>query len=177
MVSDTQEGTGPKPSEIDYVPQVQSLISVLQNQKIRGTALIRSTWIPVVKGSRWFMQFVKSNCRPVGAGIVSLCVVFSILIFFHRMHIEPPQQEMRELNQNTEQFLRKTDNVQPDVSFGSHEQIYILRKGDTLSHISKKYYNDPSRYAELVELNHIEDPNLIFPDQSIVVPLLPSDSE
>jgi nucleoid-associated protein YgaU len=46
---------------------------------------------------------------------------------------------------------------------------YVVKKGDTLSHISKKYLNDANRYYEIASENRIENPDLIYPGQRIVV--------
>lgn len=43
-------------------------------------------------------------------------------------------------------------------------KYYIVKKGDTLSHIAKKHDTSVKR---LVELNHIDNPHLIYPGQKI----------
>ena len=55
--------------------------------------------------------------------------------------------------------LTKYDNV-------SHESIYIVKKGDTLSGIAKKYN---TTYQKLAKDNNIENPNLIYPNQKIII--------
>ena len=52
-----------------------------------------------------------------------------------------------------------TDNV-------PHETIYIVKKGDTLSGIAKKYN---TTYQKLAKDNNIENPNLIYPNQKIII--------
>lgn len=48
-------------------------------------------------------------------------------------------------------------------------EYYIIKSGDTLSAIAKKFLGDATRYDEIFEANRevIEDPNLIFPGQKI----------
>ncbi|MCB1192767.1 MAG: peptidoglycan-binding protein LysM [Leptospiraceae bacterium] len=52
-------------------------------------------------------------------------------------------------------------------------EYYVIKSGDTLSAIAKKFLGDASRYPEIFEANEevIKDPNLIFPGQKIRIPL------
>ena len=45
--------------------------------------------------------------------------------------------------------------------------IYIVKSGDTLSGIAKRYNTS---VAKLVELNNIKNANLIYPNQKIKIP-------
>ena len=54
-----------------------------------------------------------------------------------------------------------------DESSDSEETIYIVKKGDTLSGIAKKYN---ITYQELARYNNITNPNLIYPNQKIKIP-------
>ena len=47
-----------------------------------------------------------------------------------------------------------------------YETIYIVKKGDTLSGIAKKYN---TTYQKLAKDNNIANPNLIFPNQKLVI--------
>jgi len=47
---------------------------------------------------------------------------------------------------------------------------YTVKKGDTLSGISKKYYDNANRYTVIAEENNIADPNLIYPGSTLVIP-------
>ncbi len=53
------------------------------------------------------------------------------------------------------------------------EEYYVIKKGDTLSHIAQRYYGKASRWKDLFEANRevILDPDKIFPGQKIRVPL------
>ena len=47
------------------------------------------------------------------------------------------------------------------------EVVYVVKKGDTLSGIASKY---GTTYQKLAEYNNIENPNLIYAGQKIVIP-------
>lgn len=49
-------------------------------------------------------------------------------------------------------------------------QIVDVKKGDTLSKISRKYLEDPSQWPALLKYNHIANPNLIQPGMKLKVP-------
>lgn len=55
-------------------------------------------------------------------------------------------------------------------SGGDGSLFYTVRQGDTLSRISKRYYDDSAAYRKLAEKNGIENPHLIFPDQLLEIP-------
>lgn len=48
----------------------------------------------------------------------------------------------------------------------SHETIYIVKKGDTLSEIAKKYN---TTYQKIAKDNNISNPNLIYPNQKLII--------
>ena len=50
------------------------------------------------------------------------------------------------------------------------ENVYIVQKGDTLDTISRKTYGDTSRVDEICKMNGLEDGNLIFIGQKLLLP-------
>jgi len=60
---------------------------------------------------------------------------------------------------------------------GTHSEVvekveyYVIKKGDTLSALAKKYYGKASEYPRIFEANRevIKDPDLIFVGQKIRV--------
>ena len=46
---------------------------------------------------------------------------------------------------------------------------YTVKKGDTLSEISERFYDNWVRYPEIARANGITNPNLIFPDQRLLL--------
>lgn len=60
---------------------------------------------------------------------------------------------------------RKTD------SGYSLEQIYIVKRGDCLWNIAKRFYGSGSEYGRIVTANpEITNPNIIYPGQKIKIP-------
>ncbi len=51
-------------------------------------------------------------------------------------------------------------------------QLYTVVKGDTLSKISKQYYNDPNKYQTIFEANKpmLKHPDKIYPGQVLRIP-------
>lgn len=56
--------------------------------------------------------------------------------------------------------------IYTNVSQGTQETIYIVKSGDTLSEIAQKYN---TTYQKIAKDNNIENPNLIFPNQKLVI--------
>lgn len=54
-----------------------------------------------------------------------------------------------------------------DDEKGIKKQIYIIKKGDTLSEVSTRLFGTSKRTKELAEYNNIPNPNLIFVGQKI----------
>lgn len=48
--------------------------------------------------------------------------------------------------------------------------LYTVKKGDTLSNISKQYTGDYRNYLEIGAKNGIMNPDMIYPGQQIVIP-------
>ena len=51
---------------------------------------------------------------------------------------------------------------------------HTVEKGESLSKISKHYYEDPMKYMKIFEANKniLKDPNVIHPGQELVIPFL-----
>jgi len=51
-------------------------------------------------------------------------------------------------------------------------RTYVVKSGDTLSHIAKAMYGDAGRWPEIFEANKdkIKDPKLIHPGQELRIP-------
>ncbi len=51
---------------------------------------------------------------------------------------------------------------------------HVVKSGESLSKIAKHYYGDPMKYKAIFEANTniLKDPNVIHPDQELVIPNL-----
>ena len=56
--------------------------------------------------------------------------------------------------------------IYTDVSQETNEIIYIVKSGDTLSEIAQKYN---TTYQKIAKDNNISNPNLIYPNQKLVI--------
>ena len=56
--------------------------------------------------------------------------------------------------------------IYTNVSQETNETIYIVKSGDTLSEIAQKFN---TTYQKIAKDNNIENPNLIFPNQKLVI--------
>lgn len=57
------------------------------------------------------------------------------------------------------------------VAQGTPQQTHTVRRGDTLWDLAQQYLGDPFRWPEIYRRNQstIQDPNLIYPDQVIII--------
>lgn len=51
----------------------------------------------------------------------------------------------------------------------SKDIIYIVKKGDSLWNIAKKYYNDGKKYIKIAKKNNIKKPYTIYPNQKLII--------
>lgn len=49
-------------------------------------------------------------------------------------------------------------------------QIYVVKSGDTLSGIAKRFYGDPNKYPLIAQFNSIADPRRIYPGMTFKIP-------
>ena len=56
---------------------------------------------------------------------------------------------------------------------GSEGTTYVVRPGDMLMKIAKKFYGDESKYVLIMEANDLKDPDKIFVGQELKIPPLP----
>lgn len=76
---------------------------------------------------------------------------------------EQPSKNQEETS-NTQEDTETTVEVQPEVKY------YVVKEGDTLAGISFKLYNTYTKVTKIMELNNIENQDLIFVGQKLIVP-------
>lgn len=76
-------------------------------------------------------------------------------------------------NKENEENNAGTDNGESAVNGGAQEssaRYYTVKEGDTLASISLKEYHTILRAEEIQKLNDIEDPDLIYTGQTLIIP-------
>lgn len=64
----------------------------------------------------------------------------------------------------------QTDTEGSETTIITTPKTYVVKKGDTLGTISKENYGDASHVDEICELNGLDDGNLIFIGQKLLLP-------
>lgn len=65
----------------------------------------------------------------------------------------------------------KQDDQETEETIGAVENSYVVKKGDTLASISREKYGSTSYIEKICKLNGLEDGNLIFVGQKLLLPL------
>lgn len=76
-----------------------------------------------------------------------------------------------EISNNVINTSRLTEKLNSVDKKQSRTIIHTVTKGDTLWDIAESYMQDPFKYRQLVKLNKIKNPDLIFPDQKVHIQL------
>lgn len=80
--------------------------------------------------------------------------------YYYPLHIR-----LKEAVAPPKHTTRKNDNR------FSTEQIYTVKRGDSLWNIAKRFYGNGSEYEKIVRANpEITNPNIIYPGQKIKIP-------
>lgn len=85
------------------------------------------------------------------------------------------EKKVEPLKQQTPPIQPKPGVSEPSAtSSASSSQEYIIKPGDSLSKIAKRFYGDASKWSVIHMANKdiITDPNLIHPNQKIKIPTL-----
>jgi len=64
--------------------------------------------------------------------------------------------------------------VPPSPTPSPGYQTYVVKSGDTLSAIAKRFYGDPNKYPIIAQFNGIADPRRIYPAMTLKIPELVS---
>ena len=61
-------------------------------------------------------------------------------------------------------------DLKHDIQVRQGNQTYTVQPGDNLSKISKHFYGDANKYAQIVKANNLADPDKIKVGQQLVIP-------
>ena len=78
--------------------------------------------------------------------------------------------KIKEIGGEKPSDIKANITVEDDSVFHRH----VVKSGESLSKISKHYYGDPMKYKQIFEANRniLNNPDLIHPDQVLVIPNL-----
>lgn len=129
-------------------------------------------------GSRFYTKTLKAPNYYMGSSYIFQGFIYPNVEFEkNKKTIDELAQEVLEgkWGNGQDRYDRLTnagynyDEIQARVNElcnSSKKIIYIVQKGDTLSGIASKYN---TTYQKLAEINNIDNPNLIYPGQKIVI--------
>lgn len=80
------------------------------------------------------------------------------------------QSDDKNSESNTENVVAIGSDTKVDSVADAKEEVYIVQKGDTLATISKKTYGDLEHVDAICKMNGLEDGNLIFIGQKLLLP-------
>lgn len=78
--------------------------------------------------------------------------------------------KIKEIGGEKPSDIKANITVEDDSVYHRH----TVKSGESLSKIAKHYYGDPMKYTKIFEANTniLKDPNVIHPDQVLVIPNL-----
>jgi LysM repeat protein len=136
----------------DVRVETQKVVDLLRiDSELHAPPVLRVAWgslqlrCVLAKASQKFVKFLEDG-RPTRARIN---VSFSEFI--------DPEREAREVNRQTADFSK----------------VYTVQRGDTLTAIAFRFYENPALWRPIAIANGIDDPRRIEPGQELHVPALP----
>jgi LysM repeat protein len=99
----------------------------------------------LARANQKFLKFLEDG-RPTRARVT---VSFSEFI--------DPEREAKEVNRQTADFSK----------------VYVVQRGDTLSGIAVRFYDNAALWRPIAIANGIDEPRALFPGQELHVPALP----
>jgi LysM repeat protein len=136
----------------DVRDQTQKVVDLLKiDPDLHAPPVVRVAWgslqlrCVLTRANQKFVKFLEDG-RPTRARVT---VTFSEFI--------DAEREAKEVNRQTADFTK----------------IYTVQRGDTLSGIAVRFYEDPARWRPIAIANGIDDPLSLVPGQELHVPALP----
>ncbi len=126
----------------------------------------------------------------VSAALCMMCVLMSLSIVksvsrINRLETEvvTVKQTMEKQKEETEALAEDVSNYSPVITVMAAEnntsneeekeeekKTYTIKEGDTLAEICKLFYGDDSRLEEIIAVNNITDPDVIYYGTEIILP-------
>jgi len=83
---------------------------------------------------------------------------------------QPEQTTKLETKKETEQTTHKQEETTVNIEPVAEPVFYTIKKGETLSDISRSIYNNVAMVDTIMKANDIEDPDKVYEGQKIVLP-------
>jgi len=107
--------------------------------------------------------------------IIAVIALVSIFFIYKKEQvINTKEQKVEDIRKEKQRPLTETSEQKKDIDIQKGETLieyYTIKKGDTLSDISKKFYGKGYLYQELADINKIKNPDLIYPGDSLKIPI------
>ena len=136
----------------DVRDETQKITDLLKiDPELHAPPVIRVAWgslqlrCVLARANQKFVKFLEDG-RPMRARV---SVNFSEFV--------DPEREAKEVNRQTADFTK----------------AYTVRRGDTLTAIAFRFYEDPALWRPIAIANGIDDPRRLVPGQELHVPSLP----
>jgi hypothetical protein len=136
----------------DVRDETQKITDLLKiDSELHAPPVLRVAWgslqlrCVLTRASQKFVKFLQDG-RPTRARIT---VSFSEFV--------DPEREAKETNRQTADFSK----------------IHLIQRGDTLSGLAFRFYDDPALWRPIAIANRIDDPRQLEIGREIVVPALP----
>jgi chemotaxis signal transduction protein/nucleoid-associated protein YgaU len=152
---------------------VQEAENIARREKenaLTETTVPSTSFIPEEVG----IAHVKTLAKPPvqWKGFVTLAIIGIVIVAVFYLLFRKPSIEVKEAKAPVETVQKKTKGplvltVPNGVPVGADE--YSIKKGDTLWGISKRFTGDPFNYPSIAGENNIVDPDLIYPEQKVVI--------
>lgn len=128
------------------------------------------TWRDDLVPVRFMAGKASGNNTVIGDAINTLVLIESLTITEKAgeeqdMYVSFKLLEYKKFTKSAKK--NSEDQVNPKAT-----EYYIVKSGDTLWAIAKKFYNDGSKYTKIYNANKgiISNPSLIYPGQKLVIP-------
>lgn len=161
-----------------------------ENSHIDAAAKIRQVLMSKNADKVKKVRFKYAAFTCVSAVMCLICILMSMSLASSVSRLDRLENEVVTVKQTVEEQRQETQALAKDVSNyspvitvmaaenktqneekeGESERIYTIKEGDTLAEICRLFYGDDSRLEEIIELNNIKNPDVIYYGTKLILP-------